>query len=131
MWIREEKAFEPIVPSETFYTAQGIMRARARRYSSEDLIERLRNLYRSRGFLSGVVIDETEGMPSASVYAYRFGSLIRAYQTVGFTPDRDYRYIETNRFLRQLHPGIMLRPRSESRRWAAASRAIWPLTCSP
>jgi DNA invertase Pin-like site-specific DNA recombinase len=107
MWIRKEGAFESIVPSETFYTAQGIMRARARRYSSEDLIERLRNLYRSRGFLSGLVIDETEGMPSASVYAYRFGSLIRAYQTVGFTPGRDYRYIETNRFLRQLHPGVV------------------------
>ncbi|KVL96218.1 serine recombinase [Burkholderia stagnalis] len=107
MWIRKEGAFESLVPSETFYTAQGIMRARARRYSDEELIERLRNLYRSRGFLSGVVIDETEGMPSTSVYVYRFGSLIRAYQTVGFTPGRDYRYIETNRFLRQLHPEIV------------------------
>lgn len=79
------------MPSETFYTAQGIMRARARRYSSEELIERLRNLYQSRGFLSGVVIDETEGMPSTSVYVYRFGSPIPAYQTVGFTPGRDSR----------------------------------------
>lgn len=107
MWIRKEGAFQSIVASEMFYTAQGIMRARARRYSNEELIERLRNLYRSRGFLSGVVIDETEGMPSTSVYVYRFGSLIRAYQTVGFTPGRDYRYIETNRFLRQLHPEII------------------------
>jgi DNA invertase Pin-like site-specific DNA recombinase len=107
MWIRKEGAFQPLIPAETFYTAQGMMRARARRYSSEELIERLRNLYRSRGFLSGLVIDETEGMPSASVYAYHFGSLIRAYQTVGFTPGRDYQYIETNRFLRQLHPGIV------------------------
>ncbi|MGC7405398.1 recombinase family protein [Pandoraea pneumonica] len=107
LWIKKEHAFEAVVPSETFYTAQGIMRARARRYSSEELIERLRNLYQSRGFLSGVIIDETDGMPSASVYAYRFGSLIRAYQAVGFTPDRDYRYIETNRFLRKLHPEIV------------------------
>ncbi|SED48815.1 Site-specific DNA recombinase [Burkholderia sp. WP9] len=107
MWIRKEAAFQSIVPSEVFYTAQGIMRARARRYSNEELIERLRNLYRSRGFLSGVVIDETEGMPSTSVYVYRFGSLIRAYQSVGFTPGRDYRYIETNRFLRQLHPEVV------------------------
>jgi hypothetical protein len=53
------------------------------------------------------VIDETDGMPSTSVYVYRFGSLIRAYQTVGFTPGRDYRYVETNRFLRQLHPEII------------------------
>jgi DNA invertase Pin-like site-specific DNA recombinase len=107
MWIRKEGAFQSIVPSETFYTAQGIMRARARRYSNEELIDRLRNLYRNRGFLSGVVIDETEGMPSTSVYVYRFGSLIRAYQSVGFTPGRDYRYLETNRFLRQLHPEIV------------------------
>ncbi|MPW20134.1 MULTISPECIES: recombinase family protein [Burkholderiaceae] len=107
MWIRKDGAFQPIVPAEAFYTAQGIMRARARRYSNEELIERLRNLYRDRGFLSGVVIDETEGMPSTSVYVYHFGSLIRAYQTVGFTPGRDYRYIETNRFLRRLHPEII------------------------
>lgn len=58
-------------------------------------------------FLSGLIIDETEGMPSSAVYAYHFGSLIRAYQTVGFTPDRDYRYLEINRFLRQLHPTII------------------------
>lgn len=104
MWIRKEHAFESIIPSDIFYTAQGIMRARARRYTDSELIDRLRALYKSRGFLSGLVIDETEGMPSTSVYVYHFGSLIRAYQTVGFTPDRDYRYVETNRFLRRLHP---------------------------
>ncbi|WP_367394724.1 recombinase family protein [Cupriavidus sp. Agwp_2] len=107
MWIRKEHAFEPIVASDIFYTAQGIMRARARRYSDSELIDRLRALYKSRGYLSGLVIDETEGMPSTSVYVYHFGSLIRAYQTVGFTPDRDYRYVETNRFLRRLHPEMV------------------------
>lgn len=55
MWIRKEGAFESIIPSETFYTAQGIMRARAQRYSNEELIQRLRKLYCSRGFLSGLV----------------------------------------------------------------------------
>jgi hypothetical protein len=71
------------------------------------LIEKLRNLYQHRGFLSGLIIDETEGMPSASAYAHRFGSLIRAYQAVGFTPDRDYHYLEVNQFLRRLHPEIV------------------------
>lgn len=46
-------------------------------------------------------------MPSAAAYAHRFGSLIRAYQTVGFTPDRDYQYLEVNQFLRRLHPKIV------------------------
>lgn len=107
MWIKKEGAFDAIVPPELFYTAQGIIRARARRYTNEELIERLRNLYQHRGFLSGLIINETEGMPSTSIYAHRFGSLIRAYQAVGFTPDRDYQYLETNRFLRQLHPEIV------------------------
>jgi len=49
------------------------------------------------GFLSRLVINETEGMPSTSAYAHRFGSLIRAYQMVGFRPDRDYSYLEINR----------------------------------
>ena len=90
-----------------FYTAQGIVRARARRYTNEELIERLRTLYQNRGFLSGLVINETDGMPCSSVYAYRFGSLIRAYEMVGFTPDHDYRYLEINRFLRRMHPEIV------------------------
>ena len=45
-------------------------------------------------------------MASSSVYGSRFGSLTRAYSLIGFTPDRDYRYLEVNRFLRRLHPEI-------------------------
>lgn len=107
MWLRKDGAFEAIVPSALFYTAQGIMRARFRRYSDSELLERLRELYQSRGFLSGLVINETEGMPSTSVYAHRFGSLIRAYQMVGFTPDRDYGYLEINRYLREMYPEVV------------------------
>jgi hypothetical protein len=79
----------------------------AHRYSDEELIEKLRGLYQQHGYLSGLIIDEAEGMPSAAAYAHRFGSLIRAYQTVGFTPDRDYQYLEVNQFLRRLHPEIV------------------------
>lgn len=107
MWIRKEGAFVGIVPSDVFYTAQGIIRARTLRYTDEELIERLRGLYRNRGFLSGLVINEAEGMPSAAVYAHRFGSLVRAYQMVGFTPDRDYRFLEINRLLRRMHPDLV------------------------
>ena len=34
-------------------------------------------------------------------------NIVRAYQLVGFTPDRDYGYIEINRELRALHPEVM------------------------
>ena len=107
MWIRKDGAFDGIVPADVFYTAQGIIRARARRFSDEELIDRLRGLFKHKGFLSGLVIDESEGMPSTSVYVHRFGSLVRAYELVGYTPDRDYRYLEINRHLRRMHPGIV------------------------
>ena len=113
MWIRKEGAFEGIVSPDLFYKAQGLILARTRRYSNEELIERLRNLYQSRGFLSGLIINETEGMPSSTIYSHRFGSLIRAYQKVGFTPERDYRYLETNRFLRRLHPEIVTKTEAQ------------------
>lgn len=107
MWIRRDGAFEGIVSPEAFYTAQGIIRARARRFSDEELLDKLRGLFQRRGFLSGLIIDEAEGMPSAAAYIHRFGSLIRAYQAVGFTPDRDYQFLEVNKFLRRMHPEVI------------------------
>jgi len=107
MWIRKEGAFEAVVDRAMFYTAQGIIRARFRRFTDDELLDRLKNLYQQRGLLSGLVINETDGMPSSSVYAHRFGSLIRAYQLIGFQPLRDYKYLEINRFLRKLHPDIL------------------------
>lgn len=108
-WVRKPGAFEAIVPTDVFFTAQGIVRARARRDTDDELLTRLRELHQARGYLSGILIDETEGMASSTSYAHRFGSLIRAYSLVGFTPDRDYHYVEINRFLRRLHPEIIQR----------------------
>jgi hypothetical protein len=67
----------------------------------------LRSLLEQQGMLSGLVIDEHEEMPSSSVYRHRFGSLLRAYEIIGYETDRDYRYIEINRALRRSHPQIV------------------------
>ena len=107
MWIRNEGAFEAIVDPRYFYMAQGIIAQRSRRYSDEDLLEKLRELHKRKGWLSGILIDETEDMPSSSAYLSRFGSLVRAYKMIGYTPDRDYRYIEINKHLRSMHPEII------------------------
>ena len=71
------------------------------------MLERLKRLFEQHGYLSGLVIDEAESMPSSGSYQRRFGTLIRAYELVGFTPDRDYSYIEINRALRQMHGEIV------------------------
>lgn len=106
-WIRAENAFEAIVPLELFHMARGIIRERARRFSDEDMLEALKGLYKKYGYLSGIIIDESAVAPSSGTYAHRFGSLLRAYSLVGFTPNRDYRYIEINRRLREFHPTII------------------------
>jgi hypothetical protein len=64
----------------------------------------LRELLNKQGFLSGIIIDEADGCPSSSAFQSRFGSLLAFYNLIGFTPDRDYRYIEINRALRRMQP---------------------------
>jgi DNA invertase Pin-like site-specific DNA recombinase len=107
MWIRAEGAFEPIVDQSLFEAAQAIIRERSHKLSDEEMLEALQRLLQDHGYLSGLIIDETERLPSSSAYQSRFGSLLRAYELVGFTPDRDYRYIEINRALRRMHPQIV------------------------
>lgn len=60
-------------------------------------------------------------MPSSSTFRHRFGSLLRAYELVGYSPGRDYRYIETNRALRRLHPDVV---QSVVRRVIAAGATV-------
>ena len=106
-WIRADGVFEAVIEPQYFYTAQGIIRERGRKFSDEEMLEKLRKLHVQYGWLSGLIINETEDMPSSSVYSHRFGSLIRAYELVGYTPDRDFSYIETNRALRKFHSTVV------------------------
>lgn len=107
MWVRADGVFEAVVDTADFYAAQQIIHERCRTYTDEEMLDKLRALHKRHGWLSGIVINESEDMPSSSVYSNRFGSLIRAYQLIGYTPDRDYRYIEINRALRQTHAELV------------------------
>jgi DNA invertase Pin-like site-specific DNA recombinase len=107
MWIRSNTAFEAIVPADLYVRAQDIIRARTRKYSNDELLAQLRQLLASKGWLSGLLIDEQENMASSSVYRSRFTSLLRAYALIGYTPERDYQFIETNRQLRRKHANVV------------------------
>lgn len=107
MWIRRENAFEPLVDRLVFAAAQTIIRERSHRLTDDAMLEALRRLLAKHGYLSGFIIDEAEDGASSSAYQSRFGGLLRAYQLVGFSPDRDFRYLEVNRALRAMHPNIV------------------------
>ncbi len=106
-WVRRDEAFDALVDRDTFESARRIVEARSRRYTDAEMLDLLTKLFLEKGLLSGLIIDEQEHMPSSSVYRSRFGSLVRAYSLVGFTPERDYAYCATNRALRRMHPEIM------------------------
>jgi len=67
------------------------------------MLAHLTKLFQSHGYISGPAIDEADGLPSSVAYDHRFGSLLRANELVGFTPDGDCHYIEVNRMLRLFH----------------------------
>ena len=107
MWVRADGVFKRIVAPDLFHAAQARIAARHRRFTDEEMIECLAGLSRTRGTLSRLIIDETEEMPSSGTYRRRFGSVVRAYRLAGYTPERDYRYLEVNRRLRARHPELV------------------------
>ena len=103
MWVRAEGVFDAIVNKDDFMIIKGILAERNRRYSDEEMLERLKALHQRQGALSGIIINEQIDMPSSGAYQNRFGSLLRAYKLIGYDTGRDYRYIEINKRLREYH----------------------------
>jgi DNA invertase Pin-like site-specific DNA recombinase len=106
-WVRAEGVYPSVVTQALFDRARSIIDARSNHYSDEQLLSLLQAILEEEGSLSGVVIDERVNMPSSSAYRHRFGSLIRAYSLIGYIPDRDYRYIEINRSIREAYPQVL------------------------
>ena len=107
MWIRADGAFPSIIDAATFAKVQEAILARAKRYSDDEMLQFLRDLRARHGRISGLLIDEQDAMPSSAAFRHRFGSLVRAYQLVGYTPRTDYSFLEINRYLRGMHPNIV------------------------
>ena len=106
-WVRSDGAFERLVDASMYEKAKRIIDARSDRLTDDRMLELLAQILDRRGYLSGLIIDEVEDCPSSGAFRDRFGSLLRAYALVGFSPDHDYRYLETNRKLRALHPRVI------------------------
>lgn len=107
MWVRADGVFEPIVSPEAFFIARGIILARNRRFSDEEMLEQLRNLLARHSTLSAHLIDNASGIASSSAYRTRFGSLLRAYQLVGHQPERDYSYLDVSHAMREMYPRMI------------------------
>jgi hypothetical protein len=59
------------------------------------MLTRLRKTLMKRRKLSPAIIDDTVGLPCTATYMNRFGSLRNVYRLIGYTPKRDYEYLDS------------------------------------
>jgi DNA invertase Pin-like site-specific DNA recombinase len=98
LWVRATGLFEPIVDKSIFLRAQELLKEQYVRLSDEQLLKKLRQALAVNGKLSVSIMVATDGMPSAALYAYRFGSLREAFRRVGYVnSERDFDYLDARR----------------------------------
>lgn len=95
LWIRATGLYEPIVDRSIFLKAQQLLKEQYVRLSDEQLLKKLREALAAHGKLSVSIMAAADGMPSAALYAYRFGSLREAFRRVGYVnAERDFDYLD-------------------------------------
>ena len=108
-WVVVPGAFESLVSEETFKKAQLLIHERNPKYSDQELIEKLQQLFKVHGKLSGLIIESAEGLPSPGTISKRFGSLINAYKLVGYVPPYDYRFLELKEVVKDIEMTLLNR----------------------
>jgi DNA invertase Pin-like site-specific DNA recombinase len=106
-WIRAEGVFTGIIETDLFLKTRELILARSQKLTDEEMLEKLRGLLGQHGQISGILIDEAEGLPSSAAFRHRFGSLVSAYRLIGYDPEIDYSFIEINRRLRKEHGNVV------------------------
>lgn len=95
LWVRSEGCIEPIIPRETFLQVQKIFSLRRIEVSEPEMLMRLRKTLAKRGKLSPAIINGTPGLPCTATYMQHFGSLREVYRLVGYTPRRNYDFLDS------------------------------------
>ena len=82
-WVRFRAAFPAIVSTSIFKRAQQERRIRMKKFTDEELLEKLRTLYLQHGAVSTRLIGDANHLPQQGVFRSRFGGLLNAYKLAG------------------------------------------------
>jgi len=82
MWLCAKCSFEPIIRQSQFDAAQRIIAERQRRLSKEEVLEKLRRLYRKHGFLDTYLINDS-GIRSTTYLFKYFRGLRHIHKLIG------------------------------------------------
>jgi hypothetical protein len=83
-WILVPNAFRGIISRKVFERARRLLLKRRRSFTNEELLDALRAFLARHGKITDKFIKRYGGVPSHQVYARRFGSLMVAYQLIGY-----------------------------------------------
>ncbi len=100
-WVVNPAAFPALLDERTFHRAQLSLSSMTRYRSDEELLDKLRRLLSKEGRLSQTIISKCRWVPSDQTYSRRFGGLFRAYELVGYHPNRDWKVVIRSRRTRQ------------------------------
>jgi DNA invertase Pin-like site-specific DNA recombinase len=76
-----------IVDRVTFDRVQGILHSKRRRWSTNELLEKLKQLQARSGRLSARLVKRTPGMPSLATYHRHLGCFRTIYRLLGYSAD--------------------------------------------
>jgi len=96
-WILTPYAFRPIVDYKLFQDAQQLLNDRTQNRTDQDLLDRLKALLAREGRLTLKLIADSPSTPSPSTYRYRFGTMRRAFQLIGYGKPTDYAAMDSRR----------------------------------
>ena len=83
-WLRVPHPSSKIISEETFASVRQRLAAFTINKSNDQLLDELRTIRAANGRLSSTIIRRTVGAPSPASFRYRFGSLMRAYELIGY-----------------------------------------------
>ncbi len=95
-WVVRDNAFEPLIGSELFEKAQANFANLTRNLTDDEMIERIRRVWRAEGRLTSGIIERSLNCPSLTTLHSRFGGLLSLYKKVGY-PEPDFASIEVAR----------------------------------
>ncbi|MET2828903.1 recombinase family protein [Mesorhizobium shangrilense] len=96
-WVRVENVVEPIVDRKLFNRAQTVLKTIHRHTTNDEMLAALKALLARRGALSSLIIDDAPDCPPSSRYSWRFGTIVKAYELIGYQPLKSCRFIFVNR----------------------------------
>jgi DNA invertase Pin-like site-specific DNA recombinase len=106
-WTIVPKAFEPLIDAATFAQAQERIGLWTWNRSDTALLDSLKTIIAKGGKISEALILATPGVPCATTYRARFGSLVKAYSLLDYKTTWNEQRLEQKRRVQSIRSNLL------------------------